>query len=145
MAHAYTGLYYHPIFHTKSKDVLIPRSLFEPMFAYIDGVIRNDGGVLHEAGGMPDHIHVLLTISRTVTIADAVRAIKAKSSLWIAKQGVTDFGWQNGYAMFSVSSSVVPSVRTYIRNQEDHHTKQTASEELDTFYNHYGVPKELRR
>ena len=144
MAHAYTGLYYHLIFHTKSKDVLIPKHVFESLFAYIGGVIRKDGGILHEAGGMPDHIHLLLTIDRSISVANAVRAIKARSSFWLSKQGIDDFAWQGGYAIFSVSSSVVPNVQKYIQNQEEHHRKQTASEELDAFYNQYGVPKDQR-
>ena len=144
MSHAYTGLYYHLIFHTKSKDVLIPRSMFEELFAYMGGVIRKDGGILHEAGGMPDHVHLLLTISREVTIANAVRAIKARSSFWLKKQGVEKFSWQNGYAIFSVSASVAPKVRAYIQNQEQHHQKQSVIEELNTFYESYGVPKDQR-
>jgi len=91
MAHSYTGIYYHLIFHTKSNDVLIPKVLFDDLFAYIGGIIRKDNGILHEAGGMPDHIHLLLTIHRSVSIADAVRAIKARSSLWLSKQGIQDF------------------------------------------------------
>ncbi len=121
MPQSYSGLYYHLIFHTKSKDVLIPRELFSELFAHMGGILRKDHGILHEAGGMPDHVHLLLTISREVTIADAIRAIKARSSFWLSKQGVTEFRWQNGYAIFSVSSSVVPAVRKYIRNQEEHH------------------------
>jgi putative transposase len=144
MAHSYTGIYYHLIFHTKSKDILIPKSLFEELFAYIGGIIRKDEGILREAGGMPDHVHLLLTINRSVSVADAVRAIKARSSLWLSKQGVTGFGWQNGYAIFSVSSSVVPAVRKYIQNQENHHRTHSALEELDAFYERHRIPIEMR-
>ncbi len=93
---------------------------------------------------MPDHVHLLLTISRNISIADAVRAIKARSSFWMTKQGVKDFSWQNGYAIFSVSSSVAPKVRKYIQNQEEHHRKQNADEEITTFYDRHGVPIEVR-
>ncbi len=144
MAHSYTGIYYHLIFHTKSKDILIPHELFADLFAYMGGIIRKDNGILHTAGGTPTHVHLLLTISREVTIADAVRAIKARSSFWLSKQGVEGFSWQNGYAIFSVSSSVVPALKKYIQNQEEHHRSQTIEDELQTFYDRYGVATELR-
>ncbi|HEY3875535.1 MAG TPA: transposase [Candidatus Kapabacteria bacterium] len=144
MAHSYSGIYYHLIFHTKSNAVLIPRSLFEPLFAYIGGIIRKDDGVLHEAGGMPNHLHLLVTISRDVSIANAVRAIKARSSFWLSKQGVENFGWQNGYTIFSVSASIAPKVQTYIRNQEQHHRNQDSIEELRIFYERHGVMESER-
>jgi putative transposase len=126
VAQSYTGLYYHLIFHTKANGPLIPRELFNELFAYMGGVIRKDNGILLEAGGMPDPVHLLLSISREVTIANAVRAIKAHSSFWLSKQGIKGFGWQNGYAIFSVSASVVPTVRIYIINQEKHHRSRVA-------------------
>ncbi len=99
-----------------------------------------DAGVLHEAGGTADHLHMLLTIDRSISIADAVRAIKARSSLWLTKQGVADFGWQNGYAVFSVRSSVAPKVRKYIQNQESHHQTQSTVDELVAFCDRHGIP-----
>jgi hypothetical protein len=47
------------------------------------------------------------------------------------RSGMTaDFQWQAGYGVFAVSQSLVPTVRQYIQNQEEHHTKQTFQDEL---------------
>jgi hypothetical protein len=61
-----------------------------------------------------------------------VRNLKAYSSGWVHKQfpDVIGFGWQNGYAAFTVSVSHRDRVRRYIDNQEEHHRQQTYQEEL---------------
>ena len=41
-----------------------------------------------------------------------------------------DFYWQNGYGAFSVSSSQIPAVSTYIANQERHHKKRSFRDEF---------------
>jgi hypothetical protein len=43
---------------------------------------------------------------------------------------LSTFHWQAGYAAFSVSQSNIDAVRAYIRNQAEHHRKQSFQEEL---------------
>ncbi len=50
-----------------------------------------------------------------------------------------EFGWQQGYSVFSVSSSHLDKVKAYIRNQETHHKKMTYREEVDKFLRAYGI------
>ena len=39
------------------------------------------------------------------------------------------FSWQDGYGAFTVSESQVETVRTYIRNQAEHHRTKTFADE----------------
>lgn len=55
---------------------------------------------------------------------DSSKFIKTLSS------ELTDFHWQDGYGLFSVSPSHCPAVREYILNQEAHHRKETFQEEF---------------
>jgi len=41
------------------------------------------------------------------------------------------FGWQDGYGAFSVSKSNVPAVVDYIKNQREHHKKESFEEEYE--------------
>jgi REP element-mobilizing transposase RayT len=88
-----------------------------------------------------DHVHVLFTLGRTITIADAVGKIKSTSSLWINQMRglAAPFHWQGGYAAFSVSQSNIEAVREYIRRQPEHHAKQTFQEELREWSRRYGI------
>ncbi|MBG7607270.1 MAG: transposase [Verrucomicrobia bacterium] len=55
-------------------------------------------------GGTEDHVHLLTTLSRTVTVADFVKETKRNTTLWVKeKTGHQDFSWQAGYGCFSVS------------------------------------------
>jgi REP element-mobilizing transposase RayT len=80
---------------------------------------------------MPDHVHLLASLARTLSVADAVRVVKANSSGWIHNElGMSDFQWQTGYGAFAVSYSHLDDVRTYLANQEKHHRRMTFQEEF---------------
>ena len=134
MPQSYAGLFYHLVYRTKYKRILIPADLLSELYAYSGGIIRSDKGILIAAGGMPDHVHFLLTIHREIAISDAVKNIKARSSRWL------HFQWQSGFSIFYVSASVAPKVKLYIANQEEHHKRMTFIEELIALYDHYGIP-----
>jgi putative transposase len=46
------------------------------------------------------------------------------------EKGVTKFYWQKGYGGFSIGQSQVAQVSRYIRNQKDHHSKQSWQDEF---------------
>ena len=89
-------------------------------------------------GGVADHVHVLASLKATHVIADLVREIKKASSAW-ANGHYSSFGWQTGYAAFSVSVSAVPQVTAYIAHQEEHHRNVTAADELRQLLAEHGV------
>ena len=122
MAQTLHRILVHVVFSTKDRAALIKEPIRPRLFAYLGGVVRSLGGEPLIVNGVTDHVHMLLTLPSTVTLADAMRRIKAKSSHWM-RQGVRDFAWQAGYAAFSVSQSNVAGVRTYIANQEEHHER----------------------
>ena len=49
--------------------------------------------------------------------------IKGESSFWVNRSDLsnTKFEWQDEFIAVSVSESVLPKVREYIKNQEEHH------------------------
>ena len=59
--------------------------------------------------------------------------IKANSSGWLREKWSSDFAWQTGYGVFSVSESNVASVTRYIATQEEHHQKHSFKEEFLAF------------
>ena len=120
---SYSNLLYHCVFSTKNRLPLINENLKSDLYSYIGGIVRSHGGALLEIGGMPDHVHLLARFKPTISVSDMLREIKSGSSKWAneEKPGLHKFGWQDGYAAFTVSRSQVEQVRTYIRNQAEHH------------------------
>jgi putative transposase len=135
MPQSFSSLNCHIIFSTKNREPLIVGELAARIYEYIGGICRETGNVLLAAGGMPDHVHLLISMGRQMSVADLVRKIKANSSKWMhetfANQG--GFAWQNGYGAFSVSLSNIEAVRQYIANQAEHHRTKSFQEEYIEF------------
>ena len=141
MAQSFAQVYLHTVFGTKYRDHLITDEIAPKLFSYLGGIIKNLGGTPIEINGMPDHVHILSTLPRTITIAKYLEQIKKSSSKWMKNQHSVsrNFAWQNGYATFSVSSSKVRAVKRYIENQTEHHKKLNFKQEVIRFLEEYQV------
>jgi len=138
MSHTYAQNVVHIVFSTKERRAAIPREFQARLWAYMAQVCRQEGMFVHVVGGMADHAHLLIQIPATLSLAKAVSTIKANSSRWAHQQGHR-FSWQQGYAAFSVSASVVPTVLRYIQNQEAHHRKMSFEAEFVALLKKHGV------
>ncbi|MCP3958736.1 MAG: IS200/IS605 family transposase [bacterium] len=141
MPNSYTSLKVHVIFCTLQRLPLITEELETELYRFIGGVIAKKRGVLIEINGMPDHVHLLASLRPDVALSEMVQRIKGNSSRWITAHDLTEdlFGWQAGYAAFSVSESQVPTVRRYIRRQKQHHRRYTVDHELDQFRDRHNL------
>ncbi|PQO28236.1 IS200/IS605 family transposase [Blastopirellula marina] len=135
MPQSFASLYVHLIFSTKNRESWIEDEWSPRLYEYVAGTLRKQNDQLLIGGGMADHIHLLISMSRESSIVDIVRNVKSNSSRWIHENfpGSTGFAWQAGYAAFSVSRSALPEVRQYIENQKQHHTTRTFEEEFLAF------------
>ena len=70
-----------------------------------------------------------------------MRQWKTVSSKWVHDTfpAEADFGWQEGYAAFSVSRSNVTQVAAYIEQQEAHHKRMTFEEEFVALLKRHGI------
>jgi REP element-mobilizing transposase RayT len=146
MAGTYTNLLYHLVFSTKGRFPLVTRELQPELYAYVGGVVRGEGGVLIEIGGMPDHVHLLAKFKPTASVSEMLRLVKGSSSKWVNEEKLKarKFGWQDGYGAFSVSESQVEAVREYIRTQEAHHGALSYQDEFLALLDRHGIEYDER-
>src|SRR5687767_8222578 len=99
MPQSYVSLHYHLVFTTKNREPLIARGIRDEMFAYMGGVLEKRKGVLLAAGGIPDHVHLLVGLDKEKCMSESLRDIKALSSGWIHDRfrQLAHFQWQAGY------------------------------------------------
>ncbi len=91
-------------------------------------------------GGTADHVHLLVGLRATHCLADIVRDIKQTSSEWVHQTiRMPIFSWQEGYGAFTVSASLLPTVKDYIAHQEEHHRKKDYKQEYREFLVKSGV------
>ena len=143
MATTFANLVCHVVFSTKNREPLIREEIRDPLYEYMGGIIRGEGGVLLEVGGMPDHIHLLAKIKTDMAVATLVQKVKGKSSKWL-NDGDVPFEWQAGYGTLSVSASLVDRVRQYIRLQEEHHRRVSFRDELVGLLRRHGIAYDER-
>lgn len=89
---------------------------------------------------MADHVHLLVEIPPTFSVAQAIQKLKGSSSRWMGD----GFSWQRGYGAFSVSPSQISVVTKYIENQERHHEKRGFEEEFIFLLRSCGVEYDPR-
>jgi REP element-mobilizing transposase RayT len=133
MSHTSGNILLHVIFSTERRRPLIKVDFRHDLFAYLGGIIREMKGAALVINGTADHVHMLVRIRPAHSAAEIARVIKANSSKWVRQKWSRDFGWQTGYAVFSVSESNVAATTKYISGQEEHHKKQSFQDEFVTF------------
>ncbi|HMT08676.1 MAG TPA: IS200/IS605 family transposase [Pyrinomonadaceae bacterium] len=130
----------HAVFSTKNRAKLIVPEIEASLFGYIHGIIEKNGSKLIIANGTTNHIHLLISIGRSIGISELIGDIKRDSSKWIKTQGdFGDFYWQEGYGAFSIGESQVPRVVKYIAEQKEHHAARDFKDEFRGLCRKYGV------
>ena len=136
----YSSLHYHIVFSTKHRTNFINRSWEARLHEYLGGIARTLGGFPQGIGGIEDHVHLLVGLKPTHCISDFMRELKKESSAWIHETiGQKKFAWQDGYAIFSISATARPNVKSYIANQREHHRVKSFIEELTEMLEKAGV------
>lgn len=133
MPQSLSKIYLHLVFSTKNHQPFIDELIQPELYAYMAKVLYQEcGSPAKIIGGVADHAHILLNLSRTCAVAHLVEMVKKRSSKWIKTKGdkYRLFQWQTGYGVFSVSESNVKTVVAYIANQREHHKKDTFKDEF---------------
>ena len=127
MANTYTQIHVQFIFAVKYRNGLIQPSFKAELYQYISGILKPHNHKLLAINGMSDHIHIFIGMRPTQSISDLMQDIKGNSSKWINEKSFLKvrFEWQEGYGAFSYSKSHVNNVIDYIKNQEEHHKKES--------------------
>ena len=139
--HSFVSCLMHCVWATKERRPLITPDLQHRLWPYLGGIARENKMKALVVGGVADHVHVLLSIPSTLSVAKAVQLLKGNSSKWIhdAFGEHSDFEWQEGYGAFSISVSGVEDTTHYIQGQAEHHRKTSFKQEIETFLKKHGM------
>jgi REP element-mobilizing transposase RayT len=138
---------FHCVFSTKERRRSITPDLEERLWKYMGGIARENKMRALQIGGVEDHIHLLMSIPSTLSIAKVLQLIKGGSSKWIHDTFPqhAEFEWQEGYGAFSIGISQVPDTKGYIANhQREHHRTKTFQEEFIAILERHGIEYDPR-
>ena len=142
MPQSLAQVYLHLVWSTKHRQpFLTDKEQREKMHDYLAGTCHNLKCPSLIVGGVEDHIHSLCRLGRTITIADLVRDLKRASSGWVKSLSpkLKEFDWQDGYGAFSIGPSHVAGLTEYIRDQENHHRRESFQDEFRRLMRKYGI------
>lgn len=127
MANTYHQVYLQIVFAVKYRHAVLDKAWRSNLFGVIGNLINENNCKTLIVNGVEDHVHCFLGLKPVVSIAELMKAVKAKSSKYVNDHKLTlkRFEWQEGYGVFSYNQSQVDSVYKYIQNQEDHHSRHT--------------------
>ena len=133
MSEPYHQLHVHLVWATWGRCPLIIPEIEEALYACIQAECRALKADPICIGGIEDHIHLLVKIPTTVSIAQLVKQVKGASShLATHRLNPADgFKWQAAYGAFSVSLSHIPRIKAYILQQKTHHSTKTLIDQLE--------------
>jgi putative transposase len=129
----YSEINLHITWHTKESAPLLAPEVEGIVHHYLRGRCINTSGVfIHEIGGIETHVHLCLSIAPTILISEFVGQLKGSSSHEAnQKMGRKVLDWQTGYGVVSFGTKDLEWVKSYVRNQREHHAKNRTHDRLE--------------
>ena len=124
---------FHIVFCTKERTNTLNLQNIEALYRYLWNRLKHKGCYLYRIGGIENHIHILVDISPTISLAALVNDLKANSSAWLKSCGLFPAfeSWARGYFAGSISYKDRDGVIEYIKNQRLHHHGLSCDDELE--------------
>ena len=146
MSQSLSSILVHLVFSTKNREPFITPAIETELYPYMAKILRELKSPSLAIDGTNDHVHILFSLARVITIADLVEEVKTSSSRWIKTKSreFRNFHWQRGYGAFSIGQSNVVSMKRYVQNQKEHHRRVTFQDEYRKFLSAYGIDYDER-
>src|SRR6266404_6317662 len=138
--HSFTSCLIHCVWSTKNREPCLDSVLQERLWQYLGGIAKENKMKALTIGGVGDHVHILVSLPSTLSVAKGVQLLKGNSSKWIHETfpRMRSFEWQEGYGAFSIGVSAIDATKAYIRNQAEHHRRRTFREEFERILRKHG-------
>jgi len=138
---SYTTSYYHIVIRTYRSEPTIPEDYERELYAYLYGIAKNLSCQTYRIGGMPDHIHMFVSLPSSLSLSSFMQRMKTGSSKWLkANPHFPRFeGWGREYAGFSYSLLDKDKIVGYIMKQKEHHRRVAFAEEYRAFLVENGI------
>jgi REP element-mobilizing transposase RayT len=133
MSHTFHQLYYHFVWSTHSRELLIDRAWRPQLLEIVNEEVKTRGGYPIRHNAMPDHVHLLTRLPPNILVSEFIGQVKGATSFRVNRSVKLKFKlrWQEGYGVLTLRRSELEKVSRYIDNQELHHRKGKLSELLE--------------
>ncbi|MEI6089997.1 MAG: IS200/IS605 family transposase [bacterium] len=138
---SYRQILYHIVFRTKDSLETLNQEHSRELYYYILGILKHKKCFLYRINGTENHLHLLCDLHPSIALADFMRDIKTSTSIWLKKSDKFHKfeGWAEGYAALTYSWKDKDMIVNYIKNQQEHHKKESFMEELRRLLQEQGI------
>jgi len=138
---SYTQTFYHIVLRTHCSIPAIAEDHERELYSYMLGFINNKGAQLYRIGGMPDHVHLFVSLPATLAMSKFVQELKTATSKWLKENPHFPLfdRWTKEYAGFSYNLRDRDMIVGYIAKQKEHHHSVAFADEYRAFLVENGV------
>ena len=141
---SYIKILVHCVWGTKRREPVLTKEIRSLLIDHIKENAKIKNIFIDTINGYTEHLHAIVSLNARQNISEVMQLIKGESAFWINNKTTLlspKFEWADEYFAVSISESQLDKVRAYIKNQEEHHKKQTFQQEYDEFITKYGFDK----
>ena len=127
------AVYLHLIWVTWDRPPLLGPAIDRAVHRAIQAKACELGAEPLAIGDTLDHVHFLVGMPATLTVADLVGGIKGASTHLVTHELLPGgfFKWQGAYGAFSVGPRQLDRAREYIARQREHHATEAQAVEWE--------------
>lgn len=120
---SYWTLFYHVVRATKDRQPLLSAEVEIEVFHLITSKATGLGAHVFALNGMPDHVHLVVSIPPSIAISKFVGQVKAVSAVRFNQNRMLDprLRWQAEFAVFSLDKRRLKPHCDYVDRQKAHH------------------------
>ena len=139
--HSFASIIILCVWSTKKRKPFLSSDVRNRLWPNLGGIARENKIKALAIGGVADHVHMLISLPKTLSVSKALQLLKGNSSKWIHDTfpKFHSFEWQEGYGAFSVGISAVHATVRYICDQAEHHRKRSFREEFVAMLRRHGL------
>lgn len=119
----YMEAFHHFVWATRKREPFITNEMERALHRYIRQQCKDLDVQVHALNGMPDHVHLAVTLSTILAAADFMHDVKGASAHFINHLPVMKhcLYWQEGYGLLTFSQNDLPRIVRYVDRQKGHH------------------------
>ena len=132
----YQEAFQHFVWATRKRDPFITDIIERVLYQYIRQRCLDRRVTIHALDGMSDHVHLVVSLSATLSPAKFMNEIKGASAHYFnhlpETASITDcLYWQEGYGWLTFDLERLPRVVNYVDHQKERHASGRLSGKME--------------
>ena len=129
----YTDAYHHFVWATRKREHFITPEIERLAYRHIRQGCHDLHVQIHALNGMPDHVHLAVTLPATLAPSIFMHDIKGASAHFInhLPEAKNCLYWQEGYGWITFAEDNLPRIVSYIDRQKERHALGKLSPKME--------------